>query len=187
MSLGGLAVVGQEVRVQAVEVALLLVGDTGAVLVRVLDLLALGVLLVGEQLADLDARGLGLAGRVLLLLLGLSLLLLLGSAGASLAVGRSAILVGFVVGVVASMVFVLALGGGLSGVAGRLSGFVDWPVASESCSYRKAFLDVPFSSLRASVGTCAAIVAGFVDNKGRLSRRRNISWWRRKYCPCSTL
>jgi uncharacterized membrane protein len=88
MDLGCLTVVGQEVAVQVIEMALLLIGSSVVVLVLVFNLLSVGIGLVREQLADLDSRRVALAGRVLLLLLGLSLLLLFGgSLGGSGAVG----------------------------------------------------------------------------------------------------
>lgn len=95
MDLCGLAVVGQEVAVQVVQVALLLARGPVAVLLPVLDLLAGRVVLVGEQEADLDGGGVRLARRRgLLLLLGLSLLFLLG--GARRARGSAVLLLGVV-------------------------------------------------------------------------------------------
>jgi hypothetical protein len=79
MNLSGLAVIGQEVAVHVIEMALLLVGGTVVVLVLVFHLLSVRVGLVGEQLAEQHSGRIALAGRVLLLLLGLSLLLLFGA------------------------------------------------------------------------------------------------------------
>lgn len=96
VGLGGVAVVGEELGVQVVEVALLLVGGPEPVLVDVLDLLALGVGVVGEELGEEDAGRVGLRGGSLLLLLGLSLLLLF--LGGSLSVGSGGAVLGIVVG-----------------------------------------------------------------------------------------
>jgi hypothetical protein len=104
MNLGSLAIVGKEVGVQVIEMALLLVGGTVGVLVLVLDLLSVRVRLVREQLADLNSGRVALAGRVLLLLLGLSLLLFLG---ASLSGGGT---VGFVFGIIAAVVVAGSVG-----------------------------------------------------------------------------
>jgi len=59
-------------------VALLLARRAVSVLILILDLLALGICVVGEELGDQNSRGIGLLGRGLLLLPGLSLLLFLG-------------------------------------------------------------------------------------------------------------
>ncbi|KAI6748728.1 hypothetical protein HG531_007675 [Fusarium graminearum] len=104
MNLGSLAVIGKEVGVKVIEMALLLVGGTVVVLVLVLDLLAGRVGFVGEQLADLDSRRVALAGRVLLLLLGLSLLLFLGG---SFGGGGT---IGFVFGIIAAVVVAGSVG-----------------------------------------------------------------------------
>lgn len=111
VNLGGVAVIGQEllVRGKAVEMALLLVGDAAQVVVDVFDLLALGVLLVGEKLGDEDTRGFALAGRGLLLLSGLSLLLLLGGAGS-----RGGTLLAFLIAGLG--IAVVAVGGGGDGL-----------------------------------------------------------------------
>ncbi len=81
MCLGGMAIIRQEFAVDVVEVPFLLVGGTVAVLVDVLDLLALGVAVIREELGDRDTRRVRLGGGGLLLLLGLPLLLFLSRAG----------------------------------------------------------------------------------------------------------
>lgn len=118
VDLGGLAEICEEVAVEVIEMSLLLVGSTVTVVVLVFDLLALGISLVREELADQDTRGVALAGGVgLLLLLGLSLLLL-GGAG-----GRGYDAVGLVFGIIAAMFVAVGLGLCLRGVTACLSSF----------------------------------------------------------------
>jgi hypothetical protein len=85
MHLGAAPVVGEEVLVHAVQMALLLAGRPVRVLVSVLDNLAFGVGIVQVDFVDGDAgrRGLDLGatvGAALLLLARLALLLLFGGA-----------------------------------------------------------------------------------------------------------
>lgn len=77
VNLGSLAVLLQEVVVHPVEVALLLVGCAVRILVLVLDNLAFGELVVGEEGGDGDPWRFGLLLRASLLLLRLALLLFL--------------------------------------------------------------------------------------------------------------
>ena len=78
MHLGRLSVVLQKVRVEVIEVALLLVGGAVAVVVGVLDLLADGEGLACEEKLDRNGGRFCLRGWVLLLLARFSLLLLFG-------------------------------------------------------------------------------------------------------------
>jgi hypothetical protein len=88
-------------------VALLFVGRSVCVVVEVLNLLPNWEGLIGEKLLHGHTWRIGLRGRVLLLLLGLSLLLLLGGA-----FGRSGGgILGFVLGVVAVLFFIAVRGG----------------------------------------------------------------------------
>lgn len=121
MGLGSIAVVVEEVGVEIIQMALLLVRGSIAVLVDILDLLALGVDLAREEIGQQDARGFRLGGGGLLLLPRLSLLVLLLLGGLGGGVGR--LLVGIAVGFVARVfcgvdVLRAAAGGFLTGVTG---------------------------------------------------------------------
>jgi len=77
MCFGRLSVIRQEVAVEVVQMTLLLASGTIAVLVDVLNFLAVGIVAVREQLGYRDRWRIGLCRGSLLLLLGLLFLVLL--------------------------------------------------------------------------------------------------------------
>jgi len=127
MYLGGVAKVGRLVVVDVVEVPLLLVGGSVSVLVLVLDLLAVRITVVGEQLGYQHPGRIGLGCRLLLLGLGLLLLLLLlGCAGLATGTSRSRRLIRIVVRVF-FVLGVVAVRRAVGGLVGRTRcGVVDY-------------------------------------------------------------
>lgn len=95
---GSVTVINEEIRIEVVQVTLFLVRRSKAVLIEVLNFLALGIDLVGEEVGDQNAWGVSLGCGSLLLLLGLSLLVLLflGSLGRSVGCLSIRIIIGFV-------------------------------------------------------------------------------------------
>jgi len=84
MGLGRLAIIRQKIAVDVVEMTLLFVGGTEAILINIFDFFPLGVVVVGEKFGNGDRRRVGLgSGSLLLLGLLLVLLLLLGAAFAA--------------------------------------------------------------------------------------------------------
>lgn len=119
MRLGRLTVIGEEIAVDVIKMALLFVGGTIAVVTLVVDLFALGVVVAGKQLRDEDGWRVGLYRGSFLLGLLLLVLLLLRTSSRSGGSGFWSMLVGIVVGFSARGFCSIALGGS-SGAGGAV-------------------------------------------------------------------
>lgn len=138
--------------------ALLLVSCSVVVVIPVFDLFTLGEIALGEQLLQFDSGRFRLAGGVLLLLLGLSLLLLFGCSGCNIGVSLASIILCVVVGIV-SVVAVGIVNGLCFSVGLSNCNLLETVILTLPSQCRLFIVNchLLLSSSRAFSGTCAAI------------------------------